>query len=184
MGFSRTGDKGTVKVSVGQYRERQGGRLKFSPYLFSQNGTFNRYLLPARRDLPQFGVTFAAKTFDFGFNASNPSLDPYDTQRQTITCTRNFLAWGFTGTSSPAAFGSGAVSPAFLFQVYHSHMGAQRQFFNKALSDQELAGSAQAPHILIEPQVILIGDQLTLEMQNLGNLTLNAQVVLLGGEFD
>jgi hypothetical protein len=173
-----------VKISIGQHRETRGGRLKFSPYLFSQDGIYNKFLLPNRRDLPQYGVTFAPKTFDFGFNASNPSLDPYDTQFQTITCTRNLLIWGITGTSSPAARGSAAVTPAFLFQVLHSHLGTQRQFFNKALTDQELAGTAQEPHLLIEPQLVLSGDQLTISMQNLGNLQLNAQVCLLGGEFD
>ncbi len=171
-------------MKVGEIPEIRGGGLRYSPYLFSQRGLFNKYLLPKDRDLPQHGLTFAPKTFDFGFNASSPSLDPYDTTFQTITCRRNLLVWGIVGTSSPAVRGVAAVSPGFLFQVKHSHMGSQRQFFNKALTDIELAGTAQNPQLLIEPQLILSGDQLTLEMQNLGNLELNAQVVLLGGEFD
>ncbi|MGH9501675.1 MAG: hypothetical protein ACRD20_02360 [Terriglobales bacterium] len=168
---------------VGEHPETRAGALRFSVFLFAQKKLVNRWLLPLHRDLPCDGFTFAVKTFDFGFNASNPSLDPFDTQFQTITCRSNILIWGVTGTSAPAVRGVAPVSPGFLFQLLHTHAGNQRQWTNKATTDIEGCGSAQNPHILKEPQLILAGDQLTISMQNLGNLELNAQVALLGGEF-
>lgn len=167
---------------IGEHIKTRAGRIRFSPFLFPQDGLFNRFRLPRLRDLPQHGLTFAIKTFDFGFNASNPSLNPFDTAYQTVTCTRNILIWGITGTSTPLA-GVKPVSPAFLFQFLQTHQGVQAQFFNKPITDVEGVGTAQDPLILKEPQLALAGDQLQIQIQNLANVNLNAQVCLLGGEF-
>jgi len=154
---------------------------RISPFLWPQHGLLQKYHLPNLRDLPE-GTEFRAKTFDFGFNPGNASLIPYDTQVNSITLARNFLIWGINAVSSPAP-GSTAVSPAFLFNVIQQHAGDQLQFYNKTITDIEGGGSGQEPFILTSPQLVLAGDQLQVEVQNLANITLNAQVVLLGGEF-
>ena len=154
---------------------------RISPYLWPQQGLLQRYHLPNERDLPA-GLEFRFRTFDFGFNEGNASLQPFDTQYQSITQARNFLIWGINGKAS-ATTGQSAPSPAFLFNVVLNHQGDQAQFFNKTVSDIEQAGTAEEPFILRSPQLVLAGDQLTVTIQNLANITLNGQVVLIGGEF-
>lgn len=173
---------------IGEHVATRGGQFRFSPFLFPQSPFFNRFLLPKQRDLPYIGLTFALKTFDFGFNASNPSLAPFDTAYQTVVCIKNFLVWGITGVVTPLD-GSAAVSPAFLFQFLHSHKDSnqesatQRQWFAKPISDVEGLGTAEEPLILKEPQLVLAGDQLQIQIQNLSGAIVDAQVCLLGGEF-
>lgn len=173
-------------MKIGEHISTRAGAFRFSPFLFPQEAWFNRFFLPKLRDLPYHGLRFAMKTFDFGFNPQNASLDPYDTQYQSITFRQNMLVHGITGTSSPAD-GSTPVTPAFLFQFLHTHTdpsgSSQRQWFGKPVSEVEQAGTAQDPFILTEPQLVLAGDQIQIQMQNLTGAELNAQLCLLGGEF-
>jgi hypothetical protein len=166
---------------VGLQPKKLSNYWRISPYLWAQHGLLQKYHLPIMRDLPP-GTEFRARTFDFGFNPGNAVLAPYDTQYQSITQARNFLIWGINGASA-AGRGQIAASPAYLFNVVINHAGDQQQFFNKTMSDIESAGTAQEPFILTSPQLVLAGDQMTVQIQNLGNINLAAQVVLLGGEF-
>jgi hypothetical protein len=164
---------------VGSQPGDKSALVRISPYLYGQRKLLNIFFLPKLRDLPQHGLDLLGEVFDFGYNQGSVPLDAFDVLRSSQVLRRNFLVWGITGVCTP----SGAV-PNYLFQVYHTHEGKQRQFFNKALSDGELAGTAQAPMLLAHPYLVLEGDTLECEVQNLSNANLNAQVVLWGGEFD
>jgi hypothetical protein len=170
---------------VGQHAGDDSALVRISPYLYGQRKLLNIFFLPKLRDLPQHGLDLKALVFDFGFNANNLSLDPFNTTRANETCRRNFLVWGITGRADLATLPPTAPpEPSYLFQFFHAHEGVQRQFYNKDLSNRELAGNAQHPHLLPHPYLILAGDTITCEVQNLGSSALDAQVVLLGGEFD
>lgn len=171
---------------VGMHRGDHSPLVRISPFLYGQRKLLNIFFIPKLRDLPQHGLDLKALVFDFGFNDTSQSLDAYDTLRANEVARMNFLVWGITGhadeaTSPPTP---PPAEPSYLFQFFHTHDGNQRQFFNKDLSNRELAGSGQHPHLLPHPYLILAGDTITCEMQNLGGSQLNAQVVLLGGEFD
>jgi len=154
-----------------------------SPYLFGRFGLNNKYQLPDGRELPLFGLRFRAKTFDFGFNPGTQIVPPYGTFATNLIVTANLLVWAIVATQN-AMNGATLVSPAFLFNITHSHEGNQLQWFNKAISSGEGAGTAQGPTMLRRPQIVITGDQLQVEVQNLGNYNLQAQVVLYCGEFD
>jgi len=154
-----------------------------SPYLFGQRKLLNRYFLAGLRDLPITGMTLRAKTFDFGFNNPALTLAPFAAQDTNLVIKANFLVWGIVGTSSFAASGDAGPSPAYLFNILHSHEGKQITWFNKDVSDTECAGSAKRPYLLRRPQLVIAGDSLQVEIQNLTGSNLNAQIVLYGGEF-
>lgn len=167
-------------------RSLDGGRSRLeriSPFLFSQRKLLNRYFLARGRDLPGSGLEFRARTFDFGYNNPAQVLAPYAVINTNLISDNNLLVWGIVGVSNPKGTAAAAVSPAYLFNVTHTHEGTQIQWFNKAISDVEAAGSAQHPYLMREPQLVLAGDSLQIEIQNLGNFNLQAQITLYGGQF-
>jgi|SRR5579885_2640612 len=170
---------------VGDHRGDSSGVLRISPYLFNLRSLLNIFFLPKQRDLPQTGLDLRSMVFDFGFNKNlaGPSIDAFDTFRQGDVARRNMLVWGITGTATLVS-GGAVGSPALLFNLFHSHNGSQRQFFNKDISDVEALGTAQKPLILAHPYLILAGDNVVCEVQNLSINPINAQVVLWAGEFD
>lgn len=168
---------------VGTHRGQSSAAIRISPWLYSQKKLLNIFFLPKLRDLPQIGLELKVVMFDYGFNPGNPVLDPFDTVRTSEVCTRNLIIWGITGTSIIVGAGAPA-EPAYMLQVYHTHQGTQSQFFNKPVTDVELAGTAQHPHLLPHPYLCLKGDVLDCELQNLTGNNLNAQLCLLGAEFD
>jgi hypothetical protein len=60
----------------------------------------------------------------------------------------------------------------------------QRQWSNKSITDQESTGDGMTPLILRDPALLPQGDTITCMIQNLANVTLAAQIVFMGGEFD
>lgn len=167
-------------------RSLSGGRdrlVKVSPYLFNRYGLNNVWFLPSGQQLPSTGLDFRAKTFDFGFNPGTVPIPSMGKLNVNLVMKRNILIWGLVGTSTavPPAV---KLSPSVMVNITHSHEGKQIQWFNKAVTSVESLGSAQTPLILKRPQLVIAGDSLQVDIQNLGNYTLQAQVVLYGGEFD
>lgn len=164
---------------------------RISPLLFPQYpGGLNKYFLQKERDLPQHGLVTRFQVFDFGFS-SGVAVQPFDTAYADVQIGRDFLAEIITGTfigaalSSPPTFGAQNAnqSPGFLATFLHTHDGVQRQWENKPVPDLEKVGDGRNPSLLTEPILLVAGDTLTCQLQNLANLTLQAQILLIGGEF-
>jgi hypothetical protein len=174
-------------------RDMRGSRLyRVNPLLFPQEQTTNEYHLARERDLPAHGLTLRFYGFDFGFSDPAKTVPPYGTAEPFgVPFGKNFLVASITGCSAtvagvnpPAAGVPGAQkSPSFLFNFLHTHGGKTRQWFNKNLTDVEGLGTGQDPQMFRSPPLILQGDTLTCQVQNLGNSTLQVQIVLTGGEF-
>jgi hypothetical protein len=174
---------------------RSGGpdRLfRVSALLFPQRKLMNKYFLPEERDVPLEELELRFETFDFGFSNPGNVVAPYDTAYFGISFGRNFLAEMITGTSVPQASATppaagqpgAAVTPSFLFNFQHENAkGVQRQWSNKPVTDLEGLGTAEQPMFFKSPALILQGDTLTCMIQNLANVSLQAQIVLIGGEF-
>lgn len=164
---------------VGQYAGKDSPtRVLISPFLFAQRQLRNILYLPKLRDLPQ-GLDLKAMVYDFGFTAgSGAGLAALETQEKSLVVERPILVWGLNGFSTDAA--------GFLLQCFHNHEGAQRQFFNKHVSNVAMCGSNTRPHVFRRPYMFLRGDSIEIEIKNLSQAASAAkiQVVLYGGEFD
>jgi len=169
---------------VGTLPRKMSAGVRYSPYFVPQKGIIrNSFYLPKLRDLPRSGLGGVIKTFDFGFNPGSSPLDPYETNYQSIGVNRPLLVYAMTGASSVSGDDS-PVSPAFLFNLTTTdEKGVQSQIFNKTVTDLEMAPGAQHPMPLPRLKLILPGQQVQCEVQNLGNVTLYAQIALWGGEF-
>lgn len=174
---------------------RSGDRKKLyrvNPLLFSQFGLNNHYALPTERDLPQHGLILRQYNFDFGFADQNTSIAPYDTAFCPLVMGRDFLVEMVTATyqaaaaaNPPSAGQPGANgTPGFLVNWLHTHNGVQRQFANKNLTDIEACGDGFFPTLLKSPALLPQGDTITCVIQNLANVTLQAQILFTGAEFD
>lgn len=178
-------------------------RYRVSPYLFSQFGAYNKYLLPSKRDLPSHGLMTSFLVFDFGCTNPNSSIAPYDTAYCPLVLGRDSLVTIVTGyytsappqvLTNPAAtpYGIGAqttqvgpnVTPGFLVNFLHTHQGAQRQWSNKEITDGESVGDYQYPLVLKDPALLPEGDTITCKIQNLANVTLQAQICFMCAAFD
>jgi hypothetical protein len=172
-------------------------KIKVSPYFFGQHGLINMLYIPKVRDLPSGGFDLKGLVFDFGFNAgqlgqlSNLGLGPFETQDRNYQTERPFLIWGISGVSNDLS----VPYVGYNVQIFHSHQGAVRQLFNKAVADGEIVGTGARVHIVRSPYLVLKGDQLQCQVKNLSNNQANpgfpaassnakVQVVLWGGEFD
>jgi hypothetical protein len=173
---------------------RSGDRQKLygvSPLLFTQDQLNNKYFLPDERDLPAHGLELRFWTFDFGFSNPGNFIGPYGYADIGLPAGRNFLAISITGASVPqgsspptTAGNPGAqITPSYLINFVHTHQGAQRQWANKSLYDVEGVGRGVYPTVFKSPVLILQGDTLTCEVQNLANSNLQLQVMVAGGEF-
>ena len=132
-------------------------------------------------------MDFKALVFDFGFNVGRPSLGPHATAKVTLAVERPLLIWAITGVTSDLS------NPAvgFNFNIFHSHQGVKRQFFNKHINNQEITGNGTHPTLFRMPYMVIRGDELTCEVKNVsdnsanpGEINSNVQVVLFGGEFE
>lgn len=168
-----------------RFLDSRGTRAELlSPYLLGLRGINNKYFLPNGRDLPVQGMTLRAYVFDFGFNPGGLVLSPFQESDVNIVLRKNMLVWAVIGTSIVQPTNSAPTEPAYLFNIFHQHEDKTVQFFNKPIANREAAGSAGRPYLLKEPQLVLSGDSLQVDIQNTGNYNLAAQVVLYGGEFD
>jgi hypothetical protein len=178
---------------------RSGNRQKLyrvSPLLLAQFGTYNKYFLPKKRDLPTHGLVTRFYVFDFGYANPNSSIAPMQMEFCPLVMGRDFLCEMITGRYGAAApqvltnpatqtVDAGAnVTPGFLVNFLHTHNGVQRQWANKPLTNDEAIGSALYPLFLKDPALLPEGDTLTCVIQNLSNVTLQAQILFTGGEFD
>lgn len=183
---------------------RSGYRLRtyrVSPLLFPQFGPYNKYILPKSRDLPLHGLVTRFYVFDFGFSNPGNAIAPYQTAYCPLVMGRDFLAWAVTrvysvlapsGLTNPATtpYGVGAnqlganQSPGLLVNWMHTHNDVQRQWSNKNVTDGEQGGDGRYPMILKDPALLPQGDTVTCVVQNLSNVTLAAQYLFAGGEFD
>jgi hypothetical protein len=173
-------------------RDMRGSRLyRVSPLLYPQEQTENFRHLAQERDLPAHGLRLAFYAFDFGFADPGKVVAAYDTQHFGVAFGKNFLASAITGCSATVATANPPVAgtpgaqktPSFLFNFLHTHLGITRQWFNKNMSDVEGLGNGQDPQMFKSPPFIPQGDTLTCQVQNLGNSTLQVQIMLTGGEF-
>jgi hypothetical protein len=178
---------------------RSGTRLKHyrvSPLLYSQFGVYNKYLLPKKRDLPAHGLITRFYAFDFGHSNPGNSIAPMQWAQCPLILGRDFLVWAVTGVynaaapqiltappTTPAQVGLN-VSPGFLVNWLHTHNDVQRQWSNKNITDGEAIGTGRLPMMLKDPALLPRGDTITCVIQNLNNVTLQAQIVFAGGEFD
>jgi hypothetical protein len=183
---------------------RSGYPLKtyrVNPLLYPQFGVSNKYFLPKERDLPAHGLVTRFYVFDFGYSNPGNQIAPLNTAYSPLVAGRDFLVWAVTGVYNVAApqvltnpattpYGVGAnqlganQSPGFLINFLHTHNDVQRQWSNKNITDGESVGSGRLPLMLKDPALIPQGDTITCVLQNLSNVTLAAQVVFAGGEFD
>jgi|SRR5271157_1571945 len=179
---------------------RSGDRRRLypvSPYLYSQFGPYNKFILPKRRDLPSHGLITRLYAFDFGFSIPGNALAPYDTGYSPLIIGRDLLVLAVTkvsyaaapnvaaGGTLPIAGGAGANgSPAFLVNWLHTHGGVQRQWSNKNITDGEAGGTGRKPMILRDPALLAEGDTMTCVVQNMLNATLQVQLLFTCGEFD
>lgn len=170
---------------------------RVSPLLFPQYPAgLNKYFLQKVRDLPQHGLVTRFHVFDFGFSIGN-AVQPFDTSFADVQIGRDFLGLILNGCYAAAAV-TGATTPpptlgaqnaingppGFLVTWLHTHDGVQRQWDNKLVTDIEAVGDGMNPSLLKEPVLLVAGDTLTCQLQNLNNVTLQAQILLVGGEFD
>jgi hypothetical protein len=183
-----------------------GKPRRVSPFLFSQFGAYNKFLLPGERELPRSGLMTRLYPFDFGYADPSNALAPYAQADCPLVVGRDILIWGITrtwstlnptlsaGAITPGAPGANA-DPALLINFVHTHNGIQRQWSNKPLTNGEIGGgygmddddadlAAMFPMILHEPALLAEGDTIMCTLQNMLNATVAAQVLLLGGEFD
>jgi hypothetical protein len=164
---------------------------RVSPLLFPQYGLNNKYFLQKVRDLPEHGLLLRFQVFDFGYSVGAP-VQPFDTWPTDVQIGRDFLVSAITGTFSAQAAtappGLGAdnalKSPGFLVTFLHTHDGVQRQWENKPITDISAVGDGEHVSLFKEPILLVAGDTLTCQLQNLSNVTLLAQILLIGGEFD
>lgn len=173
---------------------RSGGadRLyKVNPLLFPQQHLANKYQLPDGRDLPASGLELRFWTFDFGFANAGNVVPPYALAPTGLPAGRNFLVVSISGASVPQASATpptagnpGAQSsPSFQINFLQTSDGNQRQWFNKAIQDVAGFGDGRRPHIFKNPILVLQGDTLVCQVQNLLNANLRVQIMLAGGEF-
>lgn len=178
---------------------RSGYRLKsyrVSPLLYSQFGTYNKYLLPKLRDLPAHGLVTRCYPFDFGYSNPGNQIAPYQTAYCPLVASRDFLVWAVTlvynvappqvltnPAATPASIGAN-VSPGLLVNWLHTHDDVQRQWSNKNVTNGEQGGNGRYPMMLKDPALIPQGDTITCVIQNLANVTLSVQYAFIGGEFD
>lgn len=173
---------------VGQHSGKEDRRLvRISPYFFGQHGLSNIFYLPKLRELPATGLDFKAIVFDFGFALGTPTLGPLGTQKINLSIERPVLLWAIVGVSDEIA--EVGAKLGFNVQVFHSHEGAQRQFFNKHVNNGEVLGNGTNPALFRSPYLMIRGDEITCEVKNLSSNPANPngvriQVVLYGGEFD
>ena len=157
------------------------GLSRFSPYLFSQREILNVYFLPKLRDLPQVDMVPFKLAFTWGFGQAAPGLVAYDVQNQIVQVHVPTFVWGVNGVVS-----DNTGSPNAQFQIFHTHDGRQRRWFNRPSTLSESAGSGVLPQLYRAPYLILPDDSIECEIQNLGlpvapNVT-SVQVTLLCGE--
>jgi len=175
-----------------------GRFYRVSPLLFPQFGPYNKFLLPKDRDLPIHGLILRQQVFDFGYAVSSNAIPPLGQVDCPLVLGRDMLVWARTGVygaaavagppgqALPTAVGQPGANqtPGFLVNFFHTHAGVQRQWANKNITDIEAVGDGQLPYIETTPTLLLQGDTLMCTVQNLANVTLLAQIVLHGGEFD
>lgn len=166
-------------------------RELLSPFLFGLRGIRNRLYLPAPRDLPTSNeLALKCYVFDFGFNATGSGagvLPPYAQNDLSIAIRKNLLIWAITATRTVLSTNGvipAEVVPTAVLNVFQQHSGKLMQFFNKAVGFREVAGTGAQPAILKSPHLVLAGDSLDVDVQNLGNYNLAFQVALIGGEFE
>jgi hypothetical protein len=178
---------------------RSGYRLRtyrVSPLLYPQFGVYNKYILPKSRDLPLHGLITRFYVFDFGYSNPGNAIAPYQTAYCPLVMGRDFLVWAVTRVynaigplaltnpaTTPAQIGPNQ-SPGLLVNWLHTHNDVQRQWSNKNVTDGEQGGDGRYPMVLKDPALIPQGDTITCVIQNLGNVTLAAQYMFGGGEFD
>jgi len=162
------------------------------PLLFPQYTTFNKYFLPDVHELPKHGLVTRFLVFDFGFSDPSLVLAPYDTGFFAVELGDNFLAETITGAydvlgvTNPPASGSLAnvqVTPSYLINFQHTHLGNTRQWAAKNLTNLEAVGTAENPMLFKSPALIPKGDTLTCIVQNLANAQARVQIMLAGGSF-
>ena len=171
-------------------------RYRVSPYLFPQFGTYNKFLLPKKRDLPTHGLVTRLYAFDFGYSNPGNAIAPYQWAQCPLVIGRDFLVWAVTRVynasaplvltnpaTTPAAVGSN-VSPGLLVNFLHTHNDVQRQWANKNITDGEMGGNGRYPMMLTDPALLPQGDTITCVIQNLSNVTLQVQYLFTGGELD
>ena len=154
--------------------------------LFADRQFNNNHYLPTTLDLPA-DLEFAPKVFGWGLfgPSSQPGLAALDTQNQTFQIAVPTFIWGLTGVSNDNT-GPGNSNSGFLFSIFHTHNGNQYQFFNRAVFSGDILGSGPKPFYLRKPHLLLPGDSIEVQVQNLGSPAAPAvtsiQVVLLAGD--
>ena len=158
------------------------GLSPISPYLFGQRKLLNIYFLPKLRDLPQSDLLFYKTVFDFGFTPGTNGLSALGTENVVIQIQQPTLIYAVQGVSDEPA----VPQLGFLFQLFHTHEGKQRRWFNRHVANTEFCGTGKRPMILRTPYLFLQGDSIECEVKNLAqpaapNVT-RIQVALIGAQ--
>jgi hypothetical protein len=172
---------------------RSGSRSRLygvSPLLFPQYTVLNGFFLPDPHELPAHGLTTRFLPFDFGFNDPTLIVQPYDTSFFQIVMGENFLAEAITGVNdvpnfppTPGAQQNVNVDPSYLINFQHTHQGTTRQWMNKNVTNGEAVGTGENPLLFKIPALVLQGDTLTCQVQNMANASMRIMVTLIGGAF-
>ena len=171
---------------VGQGSRKSAiGLSAFSPYLFAQREILNLYFLPKLRDLPQVDMVPFKLAFTWGYNQTIPGLAAYATENQIVQIHVPTFVWGINGVATNPEERGGSPGN-FQFQIFHTHDGRQRRWFNRPSTLAESCGTGPLPQLFRAPYLILPDDSIECEVQNLSapiapSVT-SVQIVLLCGE--
>lgn len=156
-----------------------GQRIPWTPYLYGQRKLRNLLYLPVERDLPSGDLKLLS--FQFGIQPGSTTVEVAGTAEVAQTLPRSFLVWAVTGvyinTTDPGS--------SFDYQIFHTHEGKQRQWFNKHQNQANAIGTAQRPFMLRSPYLFMAGDQVECEVKNRSIAgAARIEVVLIGAEVD
>lgn len=160
------------------------GHLRISPLYFGQRRLANKHYLPPLLMLPD-DLDFSPIPFGWGVFGPGPGLTALGQGYLTYQVSLVTWIWGLCGGSNDAT-GPGGSNSGFQVNLIHTHNGNQYQFFNRPAFNLDVLGTGTKPMILRAPHMLLPGDSLSCQVNNLGNpvapVVTSIRVLLLAGQ--
>jgi len=135
-------------------------------YLPQRDPGLGRYFIPPMIEIPQLpDAELKALSFQF------KTVPVLAVQKVSMALDTDFLIWGICGVSSDPL--------GFAYQIFHDHGDTHRAMFNKHQRQNNAAGTAQFPLLLLELYPVSKGDALMVEMKNLATVNPTAIIEIL-----